>query len=213
MPNFILSSSLGPNAQCPMPNSLIAMNDFSVPEKIDFEEAIALTQSLLERLEQGREEGIEAAVQKLTRTTPGARGFFVTYLTGDRHLADNPSQAVLRGLKSSPDIVAELLLKNLAMSSAMVVAHRRKSNEAMAKQSELVRERSGKLLQTLQFPSVPGLARELLNSARTGEGRYESFLGRWGYDAAQREAIWQSVELILDTKLPSPKEGNLVSNS
>lgn len=176
------------------------MSDFSIPEipeTIGFEEAIALTESLLERPLQGNEEGIEAAVQKLISTAPGARGFFVTYLTDDRHLADNPSEAVLRALKSSPDLVAELLLKNLAMSSAMVVAHSRKSDRAMAKKSELVRDRSVRLLQVLQFPSVPGLARELLNSARTGSGQYESFLNRWGYDAAQREAICQSVELLL----------------
>lgn len=176
------------------------MNDFSVPETISFEEAIALTQSLLERLEQGNEEGIDAAVQKLTSSTPGARGFFVAYLTDDRQLADNPSESVLRGLKSAPDIVAELLVKNLAMSSAMVVVHSRKSDRAMAKQSERVRDRSLNLLKTLQFPSVPELAGQLLNSARTGSGQYESFLKLWGYDAAQREAICQSLELLISFK-------------
>lgn len=170
----------------------------SVPDTVSFEEAIALTQSLLSHLQQGQlsDSELESVTRKLVSSQNGARGFFVTYLTDERRFADEPSPAVLSALESSAEIVSELLVKNLAMSAAMVVAHRRRQDEEMAQQSARVSDRSAHLIQSLQLPRADELAQLMLESARTGEGHYQSFLQRWRYDEEQREAIEQAVQRV-----------------
>jgi len=172
-----------------IPSSLLA------PENITFENAIALTQSLLTEIEADRlsQAEIEQAVASLVRTQNGARGFFVTYLTDDRPLADQPSPGVLDALRDAPAIVAELLVKNLAMSAAMVVYHSRHLKEEMAAGSARVQARSHHLIQTLQMPACQTLAEQMLESLRTSEGEYELFFQRWGYDGEQKDAIGSAV--------------------
>jgi hypothetical protein len=168
-----------------IPSSLLAS------ENITFEAAIALTQSLLSEIEADRlsQAQIEQAVASLMKTQNGARGFFVTYLTDDRPLADEPSPGVLDALRDAPAIVAELLVKNLAMSAAMVVYHSRHQREEMATGSARVLWRSRHLIQTLQMPACQTLAEQMLESLRTQEGEYEVFFQRWGYDGEQKDAI------------------------
>jgi hypothetical protein len=96
-------------------------------------------------------------------------------------------------LATSPEIVSELLVKNLAMSSAMVLTHRRRDDETMAKQSERVRERSRQLIASLGLPEFAEKLAQLLVAAQTGEGIYQSFLDRWNYDPEQREAIAEAI--------------------
>ncbi|NJN57719.1 MAG: hypothetical protein HC879_09575 [Leptolyngbyaceae cyanobacterium SL_5_9] len=166
------------------------------PEDISFEEAIALTQSLLTQMEQGNlsEAEIGAAIAALVSSMNGARGFFVTYLSDERAIADQPSEAVMQALQTSPEIVSDLLIKNLAMSSAMAITHRRNGNEDMAQGSDRVRSRTAHLIKQLQLASVVEKAQKLHESASTGLGEYKAFLDRWGYDAEQRQVIQQSME-------------------
>lgn len=166
------------------------------PEDISFEDAIALTQSLLTQMEQGNlsDAEIEAAIAALVSNMNGARGFFVTYLSDERAIADQPSEAVMQALQTSPEIVSDLLVKNLAMSSAMAITHRRNGNEEMAQGSERVRSRTAHLIEKLQLAAVVEKAQKLHESASTGLGEYKAFLDRWGYDAEQRQVIQRSME-------------------
>lgn len=174
------------------------MSELSVGEEITFEEAIALAQSLLSEMERGElaEPELEARIGALVGSENGARGFFVTYLTDDRALADSPSPAVVRALQSSPEIVSELLVKNLAMSAGMAVAHRRNQNEEMAKSSERVRSRSAALIRDTELSAARSKAKQLLESVSSGEGAYQSFLKRWGYDSEQLEAIASAAQPV-----------------
>jgi hypothetical protein len=158
-------------------------------EAVTFEQAIALTQDLLEKLPDLSELEIQASITNLVGTENGARGFFVTYLTDDRPFADQPSPAILQALQTSPEIVSELLVKNLAMSASMAIAHRRNGNEEMAQGSDRVLRRSVKLVQGVQMPEVEEKAAQLRSSAIAGQGEYQAFLERWGYDAEQRQKI------------------------
>jgi hypothetical protein len=168
----------------------------TVPTAVTFEQAIDLTQSLLTQMQQAplSEADLEAVISALVCSENGARGFFVTYLSDERSLADHPSDAVIRALQSSPEIVAELLVKNLAMSSAMAIAHRRNQNEAMAEGSDRVQARTADLIERVQLPQVTQKAQQLQESAATGSGEYRAFLDRWGYDAEQRQVIRQMME-------------------
>lgn len=167
----------------------------TVPEAVTFEAAIALAEALLSQMQQGNisEATIETTVAKLVCSENGARGFFVTYLTDPQSPADHPSNAVIRALQSSPEIVSELLVKNLAMSAAMAMTHRRNQNTEMADGSDRVRSRTAHLIQLVQLPEVSQKAQKLLESATTGTGEYQGFLDRWGYDTAQRQVIQQTI--------------------
>jgi hypothetical protein len=167
-----------------------------IPDPATFEEAIAITQTILDHMERRElpDAEIERAVAALITTESGGRGFFLTYLTDKRSLANQPSAAVINALHSSPDIVAKLLVKNLAMSTAMAMTHRRNQNEAMAEGSDRVRSRAMHLIELIQLPRVAQEAQLLHESATTGIGEYQKFLERWGYDAEQRQVIQQVLE-------------------
>lgn len=171
---------------------------FAVPQDMSFEQAIALTEHLLNQVEQGVlvDGEVEEAIAALVRSESGARGFFVTYLAGGSSLADHPTPPVIRALQSAPGMVSELLLKNLAMSTAMAITHRRNQKEDLAAGSDRVHHRTQQLIQMTQLPDFPAKAQHLLNSALTGEGEYQSFLDRWGYDAEQRQAIVQILKTV-----------------
>ena len=169
-----------------------------VPETVTFEQAIALTQSLLSQLEAGMQEPeIAAVISDLVKTENGSRGFFVTYLTSESSLADNPSPAIVQALQTSPEVVAELLVKNLAMSAAQVLFHRRNQNEEMAQASERVRQRTAHLIELVDLTGVRDRIHKLLQTLAQGEGEYKAFLERWGYDTEQQQAISQALQQVI----------------
>ncbi|HBB32236.1 MAG TPA: hypothetical protein DDZ80_23650 [Cyanobacteria bacterium UBA8803] len=170
-----------------------------IPESVTFEEAIALTESMMAQMATDEISPAEAAeaISQLVKTENGARGFFVTYLSSEATLADHPSPETIQALQSSPDIVAELLVKNLAMSAAMAVTHRRNGDEDMAQGSDRVRSRTANLIEQLQLDQVRDRTLALRESALTGEGNYKTFLQRWQYDAQQREVICQTIDEVM----------------
>lgn len=169
-----------------------------VPEKVTFEQAIALTQSLLSQMEAGelQEPEIATIVSELVKTENGARGFFVTYLTSETSFADNPPAAVVQALRTSPE-VAELLVKNLAMSAAQTLFHRRNHKEDMAQSSEQVHKRTARLIELVDLPAVYDRLQQLLETITRGEGSYKDFLERWGYDTEQRQVICQALQQVM----------------
>ncbi len=165
---------------------------------VDFMTAIAQTESLMTQIETGNLEAkeIEKAIASLVASKDGARGFFVAYLTSDLTTADNPSIEVINALKSSPYIVSELLVKNLAMSAAMAVTHRRNKDEEKARNSERVCRRSANLIQQINLDLVESKLKELEASVASREGIYQDFLQRWEYDSEQRQAIQQAIAVL-----------------
>lgn len=165
------------------------------PNQISFGDAIAETQALLEKMASKSisDSEIQTTITKLVQTQNGARGFFVTYLTDERPFIDSPSTGIIVALRSSPNIVGELLVKNLVMSSASALAHRRNQDEAMVKGSEQVRDRTSSLIKTVKLPIVSEKLQEMEKSLSTGEGEYEAFLERWGYDAEQKKVMKSAI--------------------
>ena len=161
-----------------------------------FEDAIAFTESLLEGMESESltQTEIQEAIASLVQFPNGARGFFVTYLTANSSLPDNPSPAVINALATSPEIVSDLLVKNLAMSSAMIITHQRQDNPAMAESSRRVTRRTKQLIQLLNLDNITDLLTQLELSVKTQNGKYQDFLKRWGYDPEQLEAIVRAVK-------------------
>lgn len=179
-----------------------------IPEEVTFEEAIAITQSLIDKIT--REEislpEFSEAVASLVKSQNGARGFFVSFLTSEETLADNPTPDIIQALASSPDTVAELLMKNLAMSAAMTVTHLRDDNQQMAIESQRVKSRTLRLIETIDMPELLEMAAQLRESALTWEGSYKIFLQRWQYDAEQREAICQAIDRMVPSVITDEGE-------
>jgi hypothetical protein len=169
---------------------------FNVPSNISFEQAIGLTEEILS-LSSPADELLQPAIAALLQTSNGARGFFVTFLTGDSPLADVPTPGILTALRSAPEIVASLMVKNLAMSTAMQLHHQRQADPVNAAGSARVQARSRQLIQALALPEIRPELQQLLDSVSTGSGEYQSFLVRWGYDQAQLQAIQTVVATMI----------------
>ena len=97
------------------------MND----QKPTFKEAMEATMIWCKSWENDEisDEVISDRIGELIKTVEGARGFFVVSLSIDCPLMDRFPDALIFQLRSSRDIVIDLTVKNLAMSSAMVITH------------------------------------------------------------------------------------------
>lgn len=171
------------------------MVDGSSNKPLSFSQAIATTQSLMEKMNASKlsETEIQQEVSSILGTKDAGRGFFVSYLTSDLPLADDPSTGVIEGLKSSPEVTTELLVKNLAMSSAMAVAHKRNNDFDSLKGSQKVYRRTAKLIQLIKSKTIQQELQKLHYAIDTGNGEYADFLQRWNYNLEQQQAIQQAI--------------------
>ena len=175
------------------------MTDTPQAESLSFPQAIALTQSLMEQIEAGKlnEDEIERQVASILKDKNGGRGFFVSYLTSDMSLADNPPTGIIKGLRSSIELVSELLVKNLAMSTAMTINHGRNNDLDNAGGSQIVHRRTKNLLERLNWSENKEQLLKLQRTIKTGNGEYRNFLKRWNYDAEQQKAIEEAIADVL----------------
>jgi|GEM_PF-105704 len=157
-------------------------------QTITFEEAIAYTENLLSRTDL-EDAQLQSEITNLVKTANGARGFFVCFLTGEWQLADNPSPAIIQALQAEPEAIADLLVKNLAMSTAMAITHRRNDDPEQASGSDRVAKRTALLIEKVDLLEVRAIAQQMQDSAATNGGEYAAFLEKWGYDAEQKQAI------------------------
>ena len=137
------------------------------------------------------DEVISDRIGELIKTVEGARGFFVVSLSMDCPLMDRFPDALIFQLRSSEEIVVDLTVKNLAMSSAMVVTHR-ENNDAQENQSERIKIRCIELLRLLDSNKVKKRLDVLLEATK-GYGKDLSFLKKWGYNNKQIKAISESI--------------------
>ncbi len=169
-----------------------------IPDRVKFDEAIDLTQSFLLQLKKHEltASQIEEFVSNLLQTANGARGFFVTYLTASEPMCDEPQPEIVAALHAHPEIAADLLVKNMAMSTAQQLYHQRRNDLEMVTSSATVAARTTKIIQQLNLPQIQELCRDLVNTIQTGTGSYDDFLTRWGYDDEQKNAIAQAVSSL-----------------
>lgn len=174
------------------------MTNSSVPESISFPKAISMTQSLMEQISDNKlsETEIRQQISSLLSSKNGGRGFFVAYLTSEMTLPDNPSSGIINALKSMQDVSSELIVKNLAMSSAMIVTHERNDDAQSFIGSQKVRRRTCNLIQQLDLQSIQEKLQRLKNTLENGKGEYQDFLQRWGYDDEQKKAIQNAIESL-----------------
>ena len=165
------------------------MND----QKPTFKEAMEATMIWCKSWENDEisDEVISDRIGELIKTVEGARGFFVVSLSIDCPLMDRFPDALIFQLRSSGDIVIDLTVKNLAMSSAMVITHY-KNNDSQEIQSERIKIRCIELLKLLDSNAVKKRLDVLLEATK-GNGTDLKFLDRWGYNDEQITAISESI--------------------
>lgn len=170
------------------------MND---NKSLSFSQAIQATQSLMDKinLQKLNEVDIEKEVASIVSTKNGGRGFFVAYLTSNLSLPDKPSPGIIQGLKlkSSEKIVSDLLVKNLAMSSAMTVTHTRNNDVDNIQGSQRVYRRTSNIIQQINLDSIKEELKKLEATIADEDGEYNDFLERWGYDVQQQQAIKRAI--------------------
>ena len=172
-----------------------------------FPQAMEITAQWLALWEAGElsEEVLADRVGELVASRDGARGFFVVALAGESPLLDRLPEALLLQLRRAGAPVVDLTARNLAMSTAMVLAHGRSGDRDQQAGSLRVQARATELLRHLEPEAVRARLETLLTAARTGESEPDSavsddrgFLERWGYDAEQRQAIAAAIEAVAE---------------
>ncbi len=137
------------------------------------------------------DEVISDRIGELIKTLDGARGFFVISLSIDCTLMDRLPDALIFQLRRSGEIVVDLTVKNLAMSSAMVITHR-ENNDPLELQSERIKTRCVELLKLLDSNQVKERLDVLLEATK-GSGTDLKFLKKWDYKDEQIKAISESI--------------------
>jgi len=162
----------------------------AAPLEPSFAQAMEIANQWLALWEAGElsDEVLADRVSELVASRDGARGFFVVSLAGDSPLMDRLPDSVALVLRAGGDGVVDLSVRNLAMSTAMALQHKRSGDGAMQAGSERVQSRSTELLRLLE-PALVKQRLETLLEATAGRGEDVAFLDRWGYDAEQRMAI------------------------
>lgn len=171
----------------------------STPATPTFPQAIEIAAAWLGHWQNGEvsDEVLADRVGELVASLDGARGFFVVALTSDAPLMDRLPECLVLSLRQAGEGVVDLSARNLAMSTAMTLVHRRAGDDAQREGSERVARRCTELLRLLEPTAVKQRLERLLAGAE-GSGEDVAFLDRWGYDEAQRQAIRAAVLAVAD---------------
>jgi hypothetical protein len=167
---------------------------------VAFADAIEMTGQWLLAWEGGElsDEVLADRVGRLVASRDGARGFFVVALTGEGPLMDRLPEPLVLQLWAAGEGVVDLTARNLAMSTAMALAHGRGGDHERQAASERVQRRSRELLRQLDPVLVKKRLERLLAAAQESRGDDIQFLDRWGYDAEQKRAIAAAVESVAE---------------
>ena len=170
-----------------------------------FEQAINFASLWCSAWERGElsDEVLADRVSELLASANGMRGFFVVSLSSDNPLMDRLPEPLLFKLRQAKEAIVDLTVRNLAMSTAMTVQHRRHKNKIQESSSARISYRCIELLRLLDPISVKKRI-EILIDATNGKGEDVKFLDRWGYDDEQKLAISENINSIAENK---KKEG------
>ena len=127
-------------------------------------------------------------VSELLSSRDGVRGFFAITLASDCPLMDRLPESLVIQLRAAGEIVIDITVRNLAMSTAMTLHHQRQEDVNQKAGSERVTSRCLELLRLLEPNKVKSRLETLLKATK-GEGDDVRFLERWKYDNDQKLAI------------------------
>ena len=137
------------------------------------------------------EEVLADRIAELIKTRNGLRGFFAYALSDkDCFLLDKLPFSLIYKLNASGDTVVEIVLKNLIMSSAQIVFHRREKNHEYEKKSENISDRCKGILRLLETNLV---TRSVNQDLRDLDNLGYSFDNSVKYDSEQKEFLKKQI--------------------
>ena len=137
------------------------------------------------------EEVLSDRIAELIKTKNGLRGFFA-YALSDRDcfLLDKLPFSLIFKLNEGGDAVVEIIVKNLIMSTAQVIIHRRENNHEYEIISENIADRCKGLLRLLETKSVTKTVNEIMKDL---DNMGNSFDDSTKYDAEQKDLIKKQI--------------------
>ena len=137
------------------------------------------------------EEVLADRIAELIKTKNGLRGFFAYALSDkDCFLLDKLPFSLIYKLNEGGDDVAEIVLKNLIMSSAQVIIHKRDNNLEYEITSENISDRCQAILRLLETKSVTKSVNQVF---RDLDNMGNSFDNSVKYDSEQKEFIKKQI--------------------
>ena len=137
------------------------------------------------------EEVLADRIAELIKTKNGLRGFFA-YALSDRNcnLLDTlPISLIFKFSERGKDVV-EIVIKNLIMSSAQIIVHRRENNFEYKLTSENISERCKGILRVLETKLVTKNINQIIKDL---DNIGNSFDNSTKYDDQQKEFIKQQI--------------------
>ena len=137
------------------------------------------------------EEVLADRIAELIKTKKGLRGFFAYALSDkDCLLLDKLPFSFIFKMNEGGDSVVEIIVKNLVMSSAQIIIHRRDKNHEYEITSENISDRCKAILRLLETNSVTKSVNKVL---RDLDDMGNSFDNSVKYDSEQKEFIKKQI--------------------
>ena len=140
------------------------------------------------------EEVLADRVAELIKTKNGLRGFFAYSLSDkDCYLLDKLPFSLVFKLIEGGEKVVKIVVKNLIMSSAQIITHRRKNNHEYQLSSENISERCKGILRLLESKLVIKIINQIIQDL---DNLGNSFDNSTKYDDEQKEFIKKQISDI-----------------
>ena len=137
------------------------------------------------------EEVLADRISELIKTKNGIRGFFAYALSDkDCFLLDKLPFSLIFKLHEAGITVVEIVVKNLIMSSAQIIIHRRENNYEYEITSENISDRCKAILKLLETKLVTKTVNQFLKDL---DNMGNSFDNSIKYDSEQKEFIKKQI--------------------
>ena len=137
------------------------------------------------------EEVLADRIAELIKTKKGLRGFFAYSLSDENcFLLDKLPSSVIFKLNEGGDDVVEIVVKNLMMSSAQIIIHRRENNHEYEITSSNISDRCKNILRHLETKLVTKTVNQII---RDLDNMGNSFDNSKKYDSEQKEFIKKQI--------------------
>ena len=137
------------------------------------------------------EEVLADRIAELIKTRNGLRGFFAYALSDkDCFLLDKLPFSLIYKLNEDGDAVVDIVVKNLIMSSAQIIIHRRENNHEYEERSENISDRCKGILRLLETKLVTKNINQVLKDLSYMGNSFDNSVK---YDAEQKEFIKKQI--------------------
>ena len=162
-------------------------------KETSFTQAINISALWCKEWEEGllSEEVLADRIAELIKTKNGLRGFFAYSLSDkDCFLLDELPFSLIFKFNEVGAAVVEIVVKNLIMSSAQVIIHRRDNNNEYEITSENISDRCKGILRVLETKPVTNIANQVIKDLDTMGNSFDNSLK---YDSEQKEFIKKQI--------------------